>query len=86
MLWDRWPVSQYCTVKSRQWRLEKENNAAGKDEAELPVPLHQENWSLNMRAKLRVTQESKQLITAKGDLYFRISSNKGKGLIQALMT
>lgn len=39
-----------------------------------------------MRAKLRVMQESKQLIiTARGDLYYRISSNKGKGQIQALM-
>lgn len=52
MLWDRQPVSQYCTIKSRQGGLEKENNAAGKDKIELPVPLQQESWRLNIRAKL----------------------------------
>lgn len=61
-------------------KVRRNNNAAGKDEVELPVPLQQENLSLNMRAKLRVMQESKKIIiTARGGLHYRISSSMGKG-------
>lgn len=51
MLWDRWPVSQQCRTKSRQWRFGKERNTAEKEKRELHTSLQQVNCSLNLRAE-----------------------------------